>query len=155
MSRIRAADKHQSEVDLWYALLRTTASLRAEVRQVFASFDLTGPQWGVLRVIGEAGPEGIMLSRIADRLVFSYGNATGIVDRLADAGYVRREPHPDDRRALLAVLTDRGRELYEDVVPPFRALVGDLVGCLTEKQRAALLEALDALAANLHEPDAE
>ena len=35
--------------------------------------------------------------------------ATGIVNRLARAGYVRRHPDPEDRRQVLVELTDKGR----------------------------------------------
>ncbi len=153
MSRSKAAANEQDAIDLWFALLRTTADVRAEVGEVLAHHGLTRAQWGVLRVVGEAGPEGIMLSHIGENLVFSNGNTTGIVDRLEEAGYLRRLPHPDDRRAILAVLTDSGRTLYEQVTPAFRGRVAELVGFLTPDQRESLRSILAALSAKATGPD--
>jgi DNA-binding MarR family transcriptional regulator len=41
-------------------------------------------------------------------------SVTSIVDRLEKAGLVIRKPHPEDGRAVLAEITDRGRELVEE-----------------------------------------
>ena len=40
-------------------------------------------------------------------------SVTNAVDRLQAGGLVRRQPHPTDGRATLAVITTRGRELAE------------------------------------------
>ena len=40
---------------------------------------------------------------------------TGIVDRLLERGLVQRERHPEDRRAVVAQLTDEGRHLLAQV----------------------------------------
>jgi DNA-binding MarR family transcriptional regulator len=40
-------------------------------------------------------------------------SVTSIVDRLEAAGLVVRRRHPDDGRAVLAEITDAGRELVE------------------------------------------
>jgi DNA-binding MarR family transcriptional regulator len=41
------------------------------------------------------------------------------VDRVEQAGYVRREPDPDDRRALQVTLTDEGVELLRRMWPVY------------------------------------
>ena len=41
------------------------------------------------------------------------------VDRVADAGYVRREPHPDDRRALQIAITPEGEGLLRRMWPVY------------------------------------
>jgi DNA-binding MarR family transcriptional regulator len=38
-------------------------------------------------------------------------NVTGLVDALEDAGFVARTRHPNDRRAVLVSLTERGQKL--------------------------------------------
>jgi DNA-binding MarR family transcriptional regulator len=51
------------------------------------------------------------LSRIGERLQVHPASITNAVDRCERQGLVRRLPHPRDRRATLAELTDAGREL--------------------------------------------
>ncbi len=145
----RASDVEPPEESaecVWHALLRATSAVRAEMRKEFALQDLTGAQWGVLRVLGEAGPEGVMLSDISQRLLVSCGNTTGIVDRLEDAGYVVRTPHPEDRRAILAQLSGRGRELYLQLAPVLRQRAASLLGHLAPAERKSLIALLTRIA---------
>jgi DNA-binding MarR family transcriptional regulator len=46
--------------------------------------------------------------QLAEHLGITKQSAGQMVDELERAGYVRREPHPTDRRGKLVVLTDRG-----------------------------------------------
>ena len=46
----------------------------------------------------------------------SSGAMTNRLDRLEQAGYVRRLPDPDDRRGVVVELTDHGRETYRSAV---------------------------------------
>jgi DNA-binding MarR family transcriptional regulator len=138
---------HDAALVLWRALLRTTSAMGHELRQDFARLgSLTGAQWGVLRVLGEGEPGGAMLSDISQQLSVSCGNTTGVVDRLEEAGYVQRSSHPDDRRAVLAVLTDAGRALYETIAPVHREHVAALLGVLDADEQSVVTEALKRIA---------
>jgi DNA-binding MarR family transcriptional regulator len=53
---------------------------------------------------------GMRLTRLAELAGITKQSAGEIVDDLADRGYVERIPDPEDRRAKLICLTDRGRE---------------------------------------------
>src|SRR6266568_6556102 len=43
--------------------------------------------------------------QLGERLSFTSGAITMLVDRLEEAGWVRRRPHPSDRRYVLVELT--------------------------------------------------
>ena len=77
--------------------------------------DLTRAQVRLLAGIDD--DEGTRLTVLAERARIAKQTATALVDRLVAAGYVRRTPDPEDRRARLVQLTARGREL----VPVARA----------------------------------
>jgi DNA-binding MarR family transcriptional regulator len=53
-------------------------------------------------------PSGATVSELAAHLGMTRQAAGQLVDELVDKGYVERQPHPDDGRARLVVLTDRG-----------------------------------------------
>jgi DNA-binding MarR family transcriptional regulator len=134
-----------SSLQLWHRLLRLSLLLRAGIRPLFARWDLTGPQWGVFRVLGEAGPEGLRASELGDRLLVTHGNVTGLVDRLEEAGYAERCPLAEDRRVTIVRLTAKGREMYSEVQPAFEARVEELVGGLEEEESQQLAGLLDRL----------
>jgi DNA-binding MarR family transcriptional regulator len=70
-----------------------------------------------------------------------------LVDDLEKRGYVERRPDPTDRRARLVALTDRGRAQARAGLRMIGRLERESRERLGEARYAALLEALDDLAA--------
>jgi DNA-binding MarR family transcriptional regulator len=59
----------------------------------------------------EETPEGIPMNELAERILYSKSGFTRVVDRMEDAGLVRRVRPEHDRRSILVVLTDKGDEM--------------------------------------------
>ena len=74
-------------------------------------FDLSPPQSIVLRLLDEPRPMG----ELAQLMHCDNSNLTGIVDRLTERGLVQRTQADGDRRVRLIALTDRGREVREEL----------------------------------------
>src|SRR5215207_1082298 len=79
------------------------------------------------------------MSDLADALLLSRGGATRLVARAEEAGLVRREVPPDDRRATYAVLTDAGREAAERGFPVYVAAVQRLFHDFVSDEEAEIL----------------
>lgn len=65
----------------------------------------------VLLVFSSRGS--LPLGKMGERLQVHPTSVTSIVNRLEAAGLVTRRAHPDDGRAVLAEISERGRELVE------------------------------------------
>jgi MarR family transcriptional regulator, organic hydroperoxide resistance regulator len=64
-----------------------------------------------------AAHDGCRPSDLAAALAIQPAAATGLVDRMAEAGLVRRRPCPDDARAQRLAITARGRRIAERATP--------------------------------------
>ena len=53
------------------------------------------------------------LGKMGERLQVHPTSVTSIVDRLERSGLVERRPHPEDRRAVLAQITEAGKRAVE------------------------------------------
>jgi MarR family transcriptional regulator, organic hydroperoxide resistance regulator len=78
------------------------------------------------------------MSRVAELLGVSDSNATGLIDRMEEHGFVERVRHPDDRRVVLVRVSDRGRQILADV----EVLQDDLVVRVLGRLDTARLERL-------------
>jgi DNA-binding MarR family transcriptional regulator len=78
------------------------------------------------------------LNVVGNRLQVHPTSVTSAVDRLEAQGLVRRSPHPRDRRAVLAELTDDGRSLAERASAILNREVFEQVG-LDAEDTAALV----------------
>jgi len=99
-----------------------------------------------LLFIGEAGDDGTSPKFVADFLELSTGATTSLVDRLVDSGTVVRRPHPSDRRSVVLVLTDVGRDVVVRVAEVYREALSDSVA---EADRHALAATFRTVAASL------
>ena len=79
------------------------------------------------------------MSDLADALLLSRGGATRLVAKAEEAGLVRREIPPDDRRATYAVLTDKGREAAERGFPTYVEAVQRLFQDFVTDEEAEVL----------------
>jgi DNA-binding MarR family transcriptional regulator len=63
---------------------------------------------------------------------------TNRLDRLEQAGYVRRLPNPQDRRGTLVQLTEKGRQLVDQAVEVHVSNEQRLVSALSAEERDQL-----------------
>jgi DNA-binding MarR family transcriptional regulator len=74
-----------------------------------AARGLTLRWYDVLVHLDEA-PDGLRMNELAASILSSNSGLTRVVDRMDEAGLVRRERPADDRRVIKVLLTDKGRE---------------------------------------------
>src|SRR5437867_1459331 len=102
----------ETELRAWQALLhahqQVTRTLDAELR---AEHSLSLAEYDVLLRLARAPERTLRMTELAERVMMSPSGLTRVVDRLADAGLVRRDRFEGDGRVMLAKLTDSGRQL--------------------------------------------
>ncbi|MCM2580057.1 MarR family winged helix-turn-helix transcriptional regulator [Streptomyces meridianus] len=96
-----------------------------------------------LDALAAEGPQRI--SDLAARERISQPGMTGVVTRLAEAGFVERRPDPTDGRAALVTVTDTGRTHLAARHAARAAVLAEQIGRIPEDHRRALLAATGAL----------
>lgn len=82
-----------------------------------AQMSVPTPWLGVLIRLARTPGHRLRMTHLAREMTMSTSGLTRLVDRVEAAGHVRREPCPEDRRGLLAVLTPAGHRLVADAAP--------------------------------------
>src|SRR5215207_7057237 len=70
-------------------------------------------RWYDVLVHLEETPDGLRMNELAERILYSKSGFTRVVDRMEEAGLLRRVRPENDRRSILVVLTDKGRTTME------------------------------------------
>jgi DNA-binding MarR family transcriptional regulator len=113
---------------------------------------LARSSWDVLASLRRAGPPyELSPTELYHALMRSSGAMTNRLHRLERAGLIERRPDPGDGRGRLVRLTDRGRELVDEIAPIHLENEERLLATLTEEDRAALENLLRRLARSLEE----
>jgi DNA-binding MarR family transcriptional regulator len=88
--------------------------------------------------------------QLTQRLRLQKSTVSRLVGQLERRGWLRREPHPDDGRATLLVLTPAGHDAAEQLARARRAKFAALLAAIPAQQRDSVLHALDTLVEALY-----
>jgi DNA-binding MarR family transcriptional regulator len=106
------------EQGAWRTFLDAIQLLNVEVdNQLQHDSGLSHADYEILARLSEQPRRSLRMSELAARTLFSRSRLSHAVGRLEQEGWVRREPCPQDRRGLIAVLTDRGYQLLAAAAP--------------------------------------
>jgi DNA-binding MarR family transcriptional regulator len=141
----------------WRSFLDAISLLNGQVEaQLQGDSSLSHADYEILVRLSEAPDRALRMSELADRTLFSRSRLSHAVGRLERAGLVRREPFPDDRRGLCAVLTDLGLRTLESAAPghveTVRRYLFDALSPEQIEQLAAIAQAV--IAATAQDPAA-
>ncbi len=118
--------------------------MRARLEAALEDAGLSLPKFIVLVHLTKTG-EPLPLTRLAERISCVKSNITQLVDRLEADGLVKRIDDPEDRRSVLASITDEGRRRYEMGGQILAATERDLLKSFKEDELELLNDFLSRL----------
>lgn len=128
-------------------LMETGRLFRERFRRQAQHLQLTQPQTTALACL--ARYPGMTQSELAERLEVHPVTVTQQIDRLQKAGWVRRETHEHDRRAVRLFLTDEADPVLAEVWKLAEAARLDALRGLSADEQDTLLRLLTQVKANL------
>ena len=105
--------------------------------------DLTLAQVSILLTLIDSGP--IRMTELAARDRVRTPTTTVAIRRLENLGLVKRSRDPSDMRAVLVEVTPEGLVQHREAIEARRKHLAELLGRLTEDERADLVRALRPL----------
>jgi DNA-binding MarR family transcriptional regulator len=112
------------------------------VRRLDSGGELSAAQLSTLKMLLD---DGVRVGEIARNLGVRVPSATEQIIKLERAGLARREPDPDDSRAVRVVLTAEGRAAVDSANTRRNAVMAGILSSLSEQDRQALAAALPVI----------
>jgi DNA-binding MarR family transcriptional regulator len=125
---------------------RLARELEARLEPVYKAHGLE-PGWhDVLATLRRSGPDyRLRPTDLTNASMLTSSGTTKRLDKLEQAGLIRREADPNDRRGTLITLTRAGRELIDSVTAAHLANEAQLISVLGEEERRLLADLLRKL----------
>ena len=139
---MREAGRDASASRVVLAILRAESRVTGELEEALGRLGLSLAQFNVLMEVAAASGARLALHEICDRLLKSPPNVTALVDRLERDGLVRRERTEEDRRVVMATLTERGWEVLALAAPAVFGAERRMLRDLAPSARRGLTEEL-------------
>jgi len=106
-----------------------------------SKFNLTFNQFKVLEVLYHRGD--LNISSITKLTLSTPGNITVVVKNLKRDGWINSIPNPDDKRASILTITDKGLEIIEKVFPNHAKNLHQSFEVLSDEELDTLYTLLD------------
>jgi len=129
------------------SIVRAQQILLQRIDTVLRPLDLTFARYEILMLLSFTRKGALPMTRMGALLQVHPTSVTSAVDRLEVQGFVKRQPHPTDRRAVLAAITQAGRARGLAATTALNAQVFEQLG-ITTNQTDSLRTVLRALRAN-------
>jgi DNA-binding MarR family transcriptional regulator len=134
----------QPAVFAWLRLARVFQKIDTLSERFFRSQSLNTAQFDVLSRVGAAA--GITQQELAVALLVTKGNISQLLNKMEQDGLVTRR---QEGRTNCLSLTDKGRALFQIVVPQQETLIANLLAPLSPDEQRELLRLLRKLDHNI------
>jgi DNA-binding MarR family transcriptional regulator len=139
-------DLDPSPIGVIGRISRLARELEQRLEPVYREHGLEPGWYDVLATLRRTGsPYRLRPSEFTSSLMLTSSGTTKRLDRLEQAGLIRRDPDPEDRRGTLITLTPAGRDLVDTASGAHLDNERRLLGTLTDAEQrrlAALLRKL-------------
>lgn len=129
------------------SIVRAQQIVLQRIDTVLRPLDLTFARYEILTLLSFTKQGSLPMTKMGALLQVHPTSVTSAVDRLEGQGFVERLPHPTDRRAVLASITEAGRARALAATAALNGQVFEQLG-ITEHQVNQLRTVLRALRAN-------
>lgn len=125
---------------LWFRLSRFYNRSIRETNQHLKEWSLSAAQFDVLAQIG--GHDRLTQQELGRKLFVTKGNITQLLNKMEQLDWIKRE---QEGTTKYLSLTEKGRVLYEEVVPPQETFQAEQFDKLNRNEQKQLLELLRKL----------
>jgi len=112
---IQAKGFHSEQEKSFVNLIYTAAFFEANFNKFIKPFGVSSQQYNVLRILRGQFPNSMSSGDLHSRMIHKMSNASRLVDKLVEKGYVIRVVNANDKRNILVSITDLGLRLVTDL----------------------------------------
>ena len=106
------------------------------LKKKLSPFGLTPVQHLTLAVLGEGGS--LSPAEISERTVMDSATLSGVLDRMAEAGLIKKEENPEDRRSIRVSITAKARKMMDGLAEQRKAVNEELTSVLSIEEKLLL-----------------
>ena len=139
----------EESLKLFIILSRAHRAFNDVVNNYTATFKLNPTEFAVLELLYHKGDQ--PLQQIGGKILLASGSITYVVDKLEQKGLLARKACANDRRVTHAQITDKGKQLIEEIFPSHQEQINEITSVLSDEEKSLVTELLKKL--GLHAKD--
>ncbi|MCI6000811.1 MAG: MarR family transcriptional regulator [Finegoldia magna] len=122
---------------VYISLSRVINTLRCENNKLILKHDLTLGQFAVMEALYSKGR--LSTGEVMEKILTTSGNIPVIVKNLEKDGFITREQDESDKRRFILDLTDKGKNLMDEIVPENLKFMDELISLWDDDDKEELI----------------
>ena len=132
--------KKNSDIHLQIILQKAVKSINNKIGKDFREKGITVSQFSVLDVLYTKGE--MRVCELIEKALSTSGNITVVIKNMEQKGWLYKKTCPTDKRAFLVGLTDKGKKLFETLLPEHRNEIKNTYSILSSEEKQELIKIL-------------
>lgn len=135
-------DPHQR---LLLNVMFTGVWIQQKMTCLLKPYDISEPQYNVLRILRGQNGAAMNLYEIQDRMIQKMSNVSRLIDKLVAKKLVVRKESKDNRRRVDITITEKGMELLANIEPTIEGVFQQMQSTITKEQAENAANLLDIM----------
>lgn len=123
-------------LNTFICLARAADSINNRLNSRISSYNLTISQFGILEALYHMGS--MCQKQLSDKILKSTANITTVIDNLEKRALVKRIRQEADRRYITVELTEKGKQLIQDIFPEHVKYINEELSILSKEEKLKL-----------------
>lgn len=121
-------------------LMKASKTLQEVVKKDIAYHGMKTSDFAVLEALYHKGRQTI--KQISEAVLINTGSITYVIDKLEKNDLLRRTNCKEDRRVIFIEITDKGKQLMDEIFPKHQAKIEEIFSDIPEEDVRILIESL-------------
>lgn len=122
---------------VYISMSRVINTLRRENNKLILKHNLTLGQFAVMEALYSKGR--LSTGEVMEKILSTSGNIPVIVKNLEKDGFITREQDDADKRRFILDLTDKGKNLMDEIVPENLKFMDELISLWDDEDKEELI----------------
>ena len=122
---------------VYISMSRVINTLRRENNKLILKHDLTLGQFAVMEALYSKGR--LSTGEVMEKILTTSGNIPVIVKNLEKDGFITRKQDESDKRRFILDLTDKGKNLMDEIVPENLKFMDELISLWDDDEKEELI----------------
>ncbi len=136
-------EEYKNDGKLIIALSRAIQLTHKKSEVLFRKYKITFAQFTVLEALLHKGD--MTIKEIIEVILSSSGNMTVVIKNLEQCQLIKRKENVNDKRSYIIVLTEKGKQLIEEVYKQHMDLIHESLLPLSEEEKKIVIDILKKL----------
>lgn len=144
-------DVNISSIITMLTMLKASSDILVAIDKYFTTKDLSHSRFSALSVLNKT-EKGLYPNELADELGVSRATASTIISGLEKSELAKTEKAENDGRMKSIKITEKGRALYEELLPEYFSLLSSYTEGLSKKDMKSASEMMQTMIENMAKP---